>query len=126
MSTDLQSWRECMGYTQRQAASALGMTLKAYGELERGKSYDTGKPMLPDKRTLLACAALVKKLKPWGKRGPMTKEDALKFLASLRSKKYIVPKGVCSTCAGDGVLTPCGQMVADCPDCKGTGKDAMV
>lgn len=55
---DLLAWRQHMGYTQHQAAQALGITPSAYQALERGRSYVTGKPMAIDRRTALACGAI--------------------------------------------------------------------
>jgi transcriptional regulator with XRE-family HTH domain len=55
---DLKTWRDTMGYSQRAAAEALGMSLPAYQSLERGISYGTGRASTIDRRTELACAAL--------------------------------------------------------------------
>ena len=62
---DLKAWRTSMGYTQRTAASALGVALKSYQQLESGKTFGTGTPIAIDQRTALACAALAARLPPW-------------------------------------------------------------
>ena len=58
-AADLRAWQAEMSYTQRQAAEALGMTLANYSAAVLGKTNI-------DKRTSLACAALKKKIKPYG------------------------------------------------------------
>ena len=63
---NLKAWRECMGYTQRRAAEALGVSLVTYQRMERGANFDTGRAMPIDRRTALACAALSAGLAPWG------------------------------------------------------------
>ena len=55
---DMSEWRSKMGWTQRQAAEALGIALNNYQALERGMSWRTNKPLAIDRRTELACAAL--------------------------------------------------------------------
>jgi DNA-binding transcriptional regulator YiaG len=40
---DLSTWRADLGLTQQAAASALGVTLTTYQQMERGASYATGK-----------------------------------------------------------------------------------
>ena len=62
----LRRWRADMGWSQRKAASELGITLKTYQQLERGQSWATGEPVLPCLRTALACAALRARLPPEG------------------------------------------------------------
>lgn len=56
--TDLASWRHRMGYTQREAAAALGVQLPAYQQWERGARFRDARPVVIDRRTELACAAL--------------------------------------------------------------------
>lgn len=53
----LEAWRQRMGWTQRQAAAELGMTLKTYQQQERGVSWSTGAPITVPRTTLLAAAA---------------------------------------------------------------------
>ena len=48
-----------MGYTQAQAAEALGVSLATYKDWLHGKSRTSGNPIKIDRRTALACAALV-------------------------------------------------------------------
>lgn len=55
---ELKSWREQLGFTQRKAADVLGMTQSAYSALERGRAYGTGKVVVIDRRTELACFAV--------------------------------------------------------------------
>lgn len=59
---DLLAWRKHMGYTQHTAAQALGVTLVTYQALERGRRYDSGKEVVIDRRTALACAAIAEGL----------------------------------------------------------------
>lgn len=61
---ELKAWRDLMKLTQRGAAEALGMTQSAYSAMERGRSYSTGKPVVIDRRTELACVALLSGLAP--------------------------------------------------------------
>jgi len=58
-SDDLREWQARMGYTQAQAADALGVGLSAYKDWITGVSRTTGKPVSIDKRTGLACAAMM-------------------------------------------------------------------
>jgi transcriptional regulator with XRE-family HTH domain len=62
----LKAWRKSLGFPQRAAAEALGMSLANYQQLERGVSWTTGKPVTIDKRTALACAAIRAGLAPEG------------------------------------------------------------
>lgn len=52
-----------MGWTQRQAAEALGVTLATYQQQEAGKSY-AGEPRRVQRLWLLACAALEQGVEP--------------------------------------------------------------
>jgi len=63
--TDLAAWRQHMGYTQREAAAALGVSAPAYQQWERGSRFDSGAPVEIDRRTALACAALAAGLSEW-------------------------------------------------------------
>ena len=56
--TELMIWRVGMKLSQRKAAEALGIQLKAYQEMERGTRFKTGLPAPISKRTELACKAL--------------------------------------------------------------------
>ena len=62
---DLAAWRQHMGYTQRAAAAALGITLATYQRLERGAEWSDGAAVTIDRRTELACAALAAGLDGW-------------------------------------------------------------
>lgn len=56
-ATPIARWRARMGWSQREAARQLGMSLSAYQEHERGASFD-GRPRELSQVLLLACAAL--------------------------------------------------------------------
>lgn len=56
--TDLSTWRHRMGYTQRDAALALGVQPVTYQEWERGARFRDERPVTIDRRTELACAAI--------------------------------------------------------------------
>ena len=58
MLKGMREWRELMGYTQVQAADALGMTERMIQYMEAGEPIEH--------RTRLAMAALAKRLSPWG------------------------------------------------------------
>lgn len=62
---DLSAWREHMHLSQREAASALGVSLPTYQRLERGAEWADGAPVQIDRRTALACAALAAGLPEW-------------------------------------------------------------
>lgn len=47
------------------AAQALGVSEATIADWMRGVSRSTGKPVHPDRRTALACAALAAGLEPW-------------------------------------------------------------
>ena len=67
---ELKKWRELMGWTQRQAAEGLGVALSTYQSLELGKNWATDAPVRAlDRRTRLACSALLMGLKPYGNDG---------------------------------------------------------
>jgi transcriptional regulator with XRE-family HTH domain len=52
-----------MALSQRAAAAALGMSLPAYQQQERGASYE-GKAREPSHALLLACAAIERGIDP--------------------------------------------------------------
>ena len=54
-----------MGFTQRQAAAALGVALPTYQEWRRGARFRDGAPVEIDRITVLACAALAAGLDEW-------------------------------------------------------------
>jgi transcriptional regulator with XRE-family HTH domain len=62
---DLRSWQAEMGYTYDSAAEALGVNRSTYANLISGENRSTGKPVLIDRRTELACAALAAGLTAW-------------------------------------------------------------
>ena len=63
---DLAAWRAHLGYSQRAAAAALGITLTTYQRLERGAEWTNGAAVTIDRRTALACAAIAAGIAPWG------------------------------------------------------------
>lgn len=67
---DLAAWRAQLGYTQRAAAAALGITLPTYQRLERGAEWADGAAVTIDRRTALACAALAAGLDEWSPASP--------------------------------------------------------
>ena len=69
-TADLAAWRQHMGYTQRAAAAALGVTLATYQRLERGAEWADGAAVTIDRRTALACAALAAGLAEWSPASP--------------------------------------------------------
>lgn len=64
-SEQLKAWQLAMGYSNQEAATALGMGLSGYVQLRTGRDRSTNQPKAIDRRTELACAALAKKLGPW-------------------------------------------------------------
>lgn len=64
--TDLQLWRARRGWPQREAAAALGITITSYQRLERGRCWRTDRPLVIDRRTALACAAIEAGVEPMG------------------------------------------------------------
>jgi len=62
---DFRAWHEVMGYTYDTGAEALGMSRSAYANLVAGVRRDSGTPVVYDKRTALAMAALAVGLKEW-------------------------------------------------------------
>lgn len=62
-TTAIAAWRTRMGWTQRQAAAALGVTLATYQQQEAGRDYN-GKPRRVQRIWLLACAAIEAGIEP--------------------------------------------------------------
>lgn len=60
----MRSWRESMGFSQRDAALALGLALKNYQFLEWGMNRERGTPVVMNRRIALACAAIKAGLDP--------------------------------------------------------------
>lgn len=58
-------WMREMGFTNEQAAVALDLSLARVKELKRGAAYTEGREGAPDRRTLLAMAALKAGLTPY-------------------------------------------------------------
>lgn len=63
---DLRAWQTRMGYSQPQAADALGMSRSGYCDLVAGLRRTSGRPIEQiDRRTSLACSALATGLDGW-------------------------------------------------------------
>lgn len=62
----LAGWRSDLNLTQRAAAEVLGVTLATYQRLERGCEWSGKKPVIIDRRTALACAAIRSGIDPEG------------------------------------------------------------
>lgn len=62
---DFLSWHQVMGYTYDTGAEALGVNRSTYANLMAGVRRDSGTPVVYDRRTALACAALAAGLGPW-------------------------------------------------------------
>lgn len=56
--TDLRAWQASQGYTYESAAAALGISRSGYAKLLAGQSAI-------DRRTALACAAIMLGVLPW-------------------------------------------------------------
>ncbi|WP_287740071.1 hypothetical protein [Diaphorobacter sp.] len=63
---DFLAWHERMGYTYDTGAAALGVNRSTYANLLAGHRRDSGTPVVYDRRTALACAALEAGLRPLG------------------------------------------------------------
>lgn len=57
-TAQLQAWQKRLGYTNADAAEALGMSLSGYMQQRLGVHRTRGTPVEIDKRTALACIAL--------------------------------------------------------------------
>ena len=55
---EFREWQQRMGYTNAEAAEALGVSLSGLAQLRTGVSRSRGNPMPIDRRTDLACQAL--------------------------------------------------------------------
>lgn len=66
--TEFHVWRKHMRFSQRTAAQALGVTLATLQAWERGRSFQTDKPVQIDRRTALACAALAVGIEEWAEK----------------------------------------------------------
>ena len=62
--TDLRAWQKAMRYTYDTAAQALGINRSTYANLLAGVDPKTGEPKLIDRRTALACAAILAGINP--------------------------------------------------------------
>ncbi|WP_091918270.1 helix-turn-helix transcriptional regulator [Mesorhizobium sp. YR577] len=62
---DFKAWRKTMGFTQKDAGAALGITKWAIENYERGVRRDDGRPVVIPKTVALACSAIACRLEPW-------------------------------------------------------------
>lgn len=62
--TALAAWRARMGWAQRKAAEALGVSLPTYQSWERETRFRDGVAMQPPRSALLAAAALEAGINP--------------------------------------------------------------
>lgn len=62
---DFKLWMTTRGLVKITAAVALGVSEGTVADWMRGTSRTTGKPVAPDRRTALACAALAAGLDEW-------------------------------------------------------------
>ena len=65
---DFLAWHQAMGYTYDTGAEALGVNRSTYANLVAGVRRDSGTPVVYDRRTALACAALAAGLRAVGAR----------------------------------------------------------
>lgn len=63
---DFKAWRKEMGFTQVQAAEALGISRPSVELYELGVRRDNGKAVVIPLTVALACKALFHRLEPWG------------------------------------------------------------
>ncbi|MGV6875912.1 helix-turn-helix domain-containing protein [Pseudochelatococcus sp. B33] len=68
---DFKGWRKTMGYSQAQAAGALGVSKPTIENYERGTRREDDRPVVIPHTVALACTALYLELDPW----PMAGED---------------------------------------------------
>jgi transcriptional regulator with XRE-family HTH domain len=64
-AADFKAWRKTMGYTQKQAAEALGLGTSTIEQYDRGVRKDDGTTVTIPLTVALACAALAAGLRPW-------------------------------------------------------------
>ena len=62
---DFLAWHTRMAYAYDTGARALGVNRSTYANLMAGVRRDSGTPVVYDRRTALACAALAAGLAPW-------------------------------------------------------------
>lgn len=62
---DFKAWMASQNLAKPGAARALGVSEATVADWMRGKSRSGGKPVAPDRRTALACAALAAGLDEW-------------------------------------------------------------
>jgi len=63
---NFKTWRKKMGFTQQQAADALGLFRNTITNYERGARAEDGRAVIIPRTVALACAAVEAGLKPVG------------------------------------------------------------
>lgn len=63
---DFKAWRAIMGFNQKQAGEALGLSKSAIELYEKGARRDTGTPVEIPLAVAYACSAIYHKMEPWG------------------------------------------------------------
>lgn len=71
----LKDWRMRLGWTQLQAAEALGISVSMLGLYETGKRYEDDRPVEIPRTVVLACAYLAERL---------MRDEAMAFLEAWR------------------------------------------
>ncbi len=69
------TWRKTMGFTQKEAGAALGITKWAIENYERGARREDGRSVIIPKSIALACSALFYRIDPWRPDLPDLKTD---------------------------------------------------
>jgi len=62
---DFKAWRNGLGYSQKEAAEALGVSYGTVFNYETGKRREDGQPVEIPRTVALACSALFHGLEPW-------------------------------------------------------------
>jgi len=63
---NFKTWRKEMGFTQKQAADALGINSQSVFNYERGARVEDGRAVIIPRPIALACAAIRAGLEPEG------------------------------------------------------------
>lgn len=65
-SDEFKAWRKAMGFSQADAATALGLSKSTIELYDAGKRRDDGRPVEISRTVALACSALYHRLEPLG------------------------------------------------------------
>jgi len=63
---DFKNWRKQMGFTQQQAAEALGLSKATIENYDKGVRREDGRPVIIPRVVALACAAIANNIEPFG------------------------------------------------------------